>query len=164
MVFLFFLRFKKNSSDFSPLGEISKKSLCSFSLVSLTERVSGDFLIWKCILCSWWGVIQSKSRGKNGLPDRALLLVVLFQKLPCWLKEGLCLAGLVANSMGLLEIIRGFPLSVQSEGTSGFEVRLTLLNLPSLPTAVPVIWKKVSSFLATFDAETACIAHSFLHL
>lgn len=38
------------------------------------------------------------------------------------------------------------------------------LNLPSLPKAVPVIWKKVSSFLAIFDAETACIAHSFLHL
>lgn len=68
------------------------------------------------------------------------------------------------TAWGLLEIIHGYPLSVQSEDASGFEVRLMLLSLPSLPTAVPVIWKKVSSFLATFDAETACIAHSFLHL
>lgn len=23
----------------------------------------------KCILCSWWGIIQSTSRGENGLPE-----------------------------------------------------------------------------------------------
>lgn len=50
----------------------------------------------------------------------------------------------------------------KASGFGGFS--LGPLNLPSLPKAVPVIWKKVSSFLAIFDAETACIAHSFLHL
>lgn len=92
-------------------------------------------LIWKCILWRWWGTVQSK--GKNGLPEVSLLLVVLFHNLPCWLKASSVSPRSPGwrhrsawNHTGLCSLDgQVMPLV--------WEVHPMLLNLPSLPTAVP---------------------------
>lgn len=76
-----------------------------------------------------------------------------------------CLIRPPSSNIGVLGDCVVLALPEQPHKASGFGgSSLWPLNLPSLPTAVPVTWKKAASSLAIFDAETACIAHSFLRL
>lgn len=124
----------KNSSDFHPWGKFPWKSLGSFFPVTL--KVSGDLLMWKCILCSWRGIIQSKA-GAKWTSCRSLFPTVIPQNLPVRCKVGaLRTPGSPHRSPG--NHVLSFTACTIRWGLLVLGGPfLLLLSLPSLPTVVP---------------------------